>query len=416
MSKSTLAIAALLALGLAAAAERVVVANLNGASVDFFDSVTGANEGRVVVGSSPVDVAPDSASGFGPSRVFVANSGSNTVSVVQLDPAGVAATITGGGSYGTFQTPSGVALHPSGAMVVVDQKPSTYPGTPNGRSTIRFFHAGTFSLIDDYRDASATARYNDVVVTSNGKLWIADDGDQGVVVARFPASLPPFSFPETLIYNGSGEFADFLHDAAAVPTFLVAPRRLATNGTTRVVVADAGSSNLTVINADTQTLQNVSLGAGVTINDVEVVGNFAFATTTGVTNLHRVDLTDLTLTSTAIAGAAQGLGASSDGAALFIGAGAGSGLIQRIDLTVAFPSAPAALPAFAIPGDFPFAFFSSVRNAAAPPPAGPPAGPEPDPPFISQSNTTSTTNGSDNCGLLGLELLLVLACLRARRA
>ena len=416
MSKSTLAIAAILALGLAAAAERVVAANRGGTTVDFFDSVTGAPEGSVTVGTSPIDLAPDAPLTFGPSRLFVANSGSNTVSVVQFNPPGVVATITGGGSYGTFQTPSGVDRHPSGTIVVVDRQFTTYPGTPDGMSTIRFLSPTGFGVVDDYRDASLSARYSDVVTTSNGKLWIADEGDQGVVVVRFPATSPPFGFPETLIYNGSGEFADFLHDSSALPTFLVTPRRLATNGTTRVVVADAGSSNLTVINADTQTFQNVSLGTGVTVNDVEVVGNFAFATTTGATNLHRVDLTDLTLTSTAIAGTAQGLGATSDGTALFIGSGSGSGTIQRIDLTAAFPSAPTTVPAFVPPGDFPFAFFSSVRNASETPADPPPPGPEPDPPFISQSNTTSTSNGSDNCGLLGLELLLVLACLRARRA
>src|SRR5688572_15325761 len=132
MSKATLAIAGLLTLGLAAAAERVVVANRNGGSVDFFDSVTGAHEGRVVVGTSPLDIEPDGPVTFGPSRVFVANSGSNSVSVVQLNPPGVVATITGGGSYGTFQTPSGLARHLSGKIVAVDQKPTTYPGTPAG--------------------------------------------------------------------------------------------------------------------------------------------------------------------------------------------------------------------------------------------------------------------------------------------
>jgi hypothetical protein len=420
MSKSTLAIAALLVLGLAAAAERVVVANRNSASVDLFDSVTGAHEGNVVVGASPVDIEPDSPLAFGTSRVFVANSGSSTVSVVQLtSPPGVVATITGGGTYGSFQTPSGLARHPSGAIVVVDQKTtaSAYPAYPTGRGTIRFLSSPGFGVIDDYREASPTARYNDVVATSNGKIWIADDGDQGVVVVRFPAGSPPFSFPESLIYNGSGEFADFIHDSAAAPAFLVAPRRLATNGSSWVAVADAGSPNLTIINADTQAVRNVSLGAGVTVNDVEVVGNFVFATTTGVMNLHRVDLTDLTLTSAALPGTAQGLGVSADSAALFIGAGAGSGVIQRIDLTVPFPSAPTTVPAFPAAGDFPFAFFSSVRGPSEVS-DGPPAGPEPDPPFISQSNTSGSSGSSDNgnCGLLGLELLLVLACLRARRA
>jgi hypothetical protein len=416
MSKPTLAIGAILAIGLAAAAERVVVANRGGTTVDFFDSVTGAPEGSVTVGTSPVDIAPDSPLTFGPSRVFVANSGSNTVSVVQLiEPQGIVATITGGGSYGTFQTPSGLDRHPSGTIVVVDRQFTTYPGTPDGTSTIRFLSPTGFGVVDDYRDASISARYSDVVTTSNGKVWIADEGDQGVVVVRFPATSPPFGFPETLIYNGSGEFADFLHDSSAAPAFLVTPRRLATNGTTRVVVADAGSSNLSVIDADTQVVRNVSLGAGVTVNDVEVVGNFAFATTTGATNLHRVDLTDLTLTSTAVAGTAQGLGSTSDGTALFIGGGAGSGTIQRIDLTAAFPSAPTTVPAFVPPGDFPFAFFSSVRNAAETPADPPPAGPEPDPPFVSQSNVTGGSGESNDCGLTGLEILLLLA-LRRRRA
>lgn len=408
MSKSALAIAALLLLALGVAAERVVVANRGNASVDVFDSVTGAHEGNVVVGSSPIDLAPDAPGAA--NRLFVANSGSNSISVVQLNPAGVAATITGGGSYGSFQTPSGVARHPSGAIVVVDQKPTTYPGTPNGRGTIRFFSPTSFALLDDYREASPTARYNDVVVTSNGKLWIADDGDQGIVVVRFPASAPPFSFPESLIYNGTGEFADFLHDSATTPTFLVSPRRLATDGS-KVVVADAGSPNVSIIDADTQVVDNVNLGPGVTVNDVAIVGGFAFATSTGAANLHRIDLSDLTFTSVALAGTAQGLGAASDGSALFVGAGAGSDVIQRLDLTAAFPPAPTTVPAFPAPGNFPFAFFSAPRDASE-------TGGGTvilDPPFVSQSNTTSTSNGSNNCGLTGLELVLLLA-LRRRRA
>lgn len=414
MSKTTLAIAALLLLGLGVAAERVVVASRGSGVLDLFDSVTGAPEGSVAVGASPVDLAPDSPTTFGAGRLFVANSGSNSVSVVQLDPLGVVATISGGGSYGSFLTPSGVARHPSGAIVVVDQKPTSYPGTPNGRSTIRFLSPTSFGVIDDYRDASPTARYGDVVATSNGKLWIADEGDQGVTVVRFPASAPPFFFPETLIYNGSGEFADFLHGGTA-PAFLVAPRRLATDGRT-VAVADAGSSNVTLIDADTQLMDHVSLGAGVVVNDVEIVGNFVYATSSGVMNLHRISLADLTLTSTAVAGTVEGLGASEDGTALFVGAGAGSGDIQRFDLMVPFPSAPTLVPAFPVPADRPFAFFSSIRNASENNGGGGGGGAVIlDPPFVSQSNTTDTSNGSNNCGLTGLELLLLLGLRRHRR-
>ncbi len=423
MSKPALALAALLLAGLTLAAERAWVTNRGATSVDLFDTVTGAHEGNVTVGSSPVDIASDSPDTYGPFRLFVANSGSNSISVVQVNPLGTTATLTTLGSYGSFATPSGLARTPWGAMVVVDQKNTTYPGTPAGRSTIRFFSPTSYAILDDYRDASPSARYNDVVVTSNGRVWIADDGDQGVTVVRFPAGYPPYSFPESLIYNGSGEFADFISDGAS-PSFLVAPRRLATNGTSRVVVADASSPILTILDAGyasqgAAVLANVGLGAGVVCNDVEVVGNFAYATTSGAMNLHRVDLSDFTLTSTALPGTVAGLGASSDGTTLFVGAGAGSGLIQSLDLTAAFPPLPVPLPAFPVVGDMPFAFYSSVRNASESPgtpgPVPPPPAPA-DPPYVDQANGTWTPSGTHTCGLLGMEVLLLVGVLRRRRA
>jgi hypothetical protein len=409
--KPALVVAALLLAALGLAAERAWVTHRGGTSVDLFDTVTGAHEGNVSVGSSPVDIASDAADAVGPFRLFVANSGSHSVSVVQVDPLGTSATLTGGGTYGTFSTPSGIARTPWGSMVVVDQKITTQPGTPTGRSTIRFFSPTSYAILDDYRDASPSARYQDIVLTSNGRLWIADDGDQGVTVVRFPAGAAPFGFPKSLIYKGSGEFADFIHDAA-----LVAPRRLATNGTNRVVVADGGSSNVVILDAEypgnseaTAILQVVDVGPGVTCNDVEVVGNFAYVTTTGANNLHRIDLSDYTVTSTALAGTVAGLGASSDGSTLFVGAGSGGSLIQSLDLTAVFPPGAVAIPAFPAPGSFPFGFYASVRGASEQPGPAPGPGPEPDPPFVTQSNTTSTSNGSNNCGLLGLDLLLLLA-------
>lgn len=417
MSKPALALGALLLCALAVAAERAWVSNRGATSLDLFDTLTGAHEGNVAVGTSPVDIASDSPDTYGPFRLFVANSGSNSVSVVQVNPLGVTATLTSLGSYGTLATPSGIARTPWGSMVLVDQKNTTYPGTPAGRSTIRFFSPTSYGIQDDYRDASPSARYTDVVVTANGRVWVADDGDRGVTVVRFPAGAPPFGYPETLIYNGSGEFADFIKDTAATPAFLVAPRRLATDGTSRVVVADAGTSIVSILDAgyadpSAAILMNVDLGAGLLCNDVEVVGGFAYVTTTGALNLHRIDLASFAVTSTALAGTAAGLGATSNGATLFVGAGTGSGLIQTLDLTAAFPPAAGFVPPFPAVGNHPFAFYSSVRDASES------TGPPPvilDPPFISQANTTSTSNGSNNCGLLGLEALALVWLLRRRK-
>jgi YVTN family beta-propeller protein len=414
MSKAAFAAAAFLLLALAVSAERAWVANRTGTTVDLFDAASGAHEGRVTVGSSPVDLAPDAHETQGPLRIFVANSGSNSVSVVGVNPLGVAATVTGGGNFGTFMTPSGVVRLPSGAIGVVDQKVTTYTGTPTGRSTIRFLSPTSYTVLDDYRDASPSARYQDIVVTSNGRLWIADDGDQGVTVVRFSPAGPPYGFPKTLLYQGTGEFADFIKDPAVSKSYLVAPRRLATDGDARVVVADGGSTKVVVLDANypggaangndsVAVLQVLDLGA--TPQDVEVVGSFAYVTTSGVNNLHRIDLNTYDVVPASLPGTVAGLGATSDKTTLFVGAGSGSGLIQSLDLTAPWPPAPVAIPAFPTSGDFPFAFYASPRSASDTP--GPPATVNPDPPFISQSNTTSTSNGA-NCGLLGLEVLLLL--------
>ena len=106
MRKSALAIAALLLAGLAVSAERAWVTNRGLGTVDLFDAATGAHEGNVTVGTSPVDLAPDAPDTYGPSRLFVANSGSNSVSIVDTRSLAVVAEVPVG------ELPWGVALRP----------------------------------------------------------------------------------------------------------------------------------------------------------------------------------------------------------------------------------------------------------------------------------------------------------------
>jgi YVTN family beta-propeller protein len=414
---------AILGLGLAAAvlAERAWVTNRGSSSVTVYDTVTHAVETTVTVGSGPVDIASDQTDGFGPTRLFVANAGSDSVSVIGADPVSVGATVTGGGAFGAFDVPMGVARVQSGFMnpsiAVVDQKVTTftdYSGTSSGRGTIRFLHPQTLGVVDNFREASFTARYNDVVFTQNGRLWVADGGDKGVTVVRLPNGGPPFFLTETLIYQGSGEFADFIYDPASPPTFMVSPARLATNGTTRVVVADGGSDVVTILDANyvpdaegTAVLSNITLGTGGTCADVEVVGNFAYVTTTaGASNLHRIDLTTLAVSSIAAGAGREGLGATFDGTKLYAGGGPIDASIQEVDLST---FVPAGVP-FVSGGSNPFGFYISPKSSAG---SGGPGG---------GGGTTwvSTSTGGDggagpSCGCLGLEILVALFAARLIR-
>jgi hypothetical protein len=300
------------------------------------------------------------------------------------------------------------------------------------------------TVVDAFQEPSATARYNDVVFTSdsstgNRRLWIGDDGDMGVTVIKLDgaASGPPFYFNRVITYQGPGEFADFVADTASTPTFLKAPRRLATNGTTRVVAADAGSKFVTILDGNYVSTNTVGEAGAILANidlstwasaplpapsfncvDAKVVGNFAYVTTSNTgalgANVYQIDLTTLAITAALTlggAGTVGGMGATSDGALLYVGAGSsGSGAITQLDLSP--PTDFAVTPPIAVApftgGSFPFAFSSSSTVGGGPAPG-------PGPVWTSTSNVASTR--TSGCGLMGLEALLALLFLRrARRA
>src|SRR2546426_2277469 len=130
-------------LSLGVSADRAFVTNRGGSTVNIFDTATNtALAGNpVTVGSGPIDIAADRPPSTSAQELFVANSGSNSVSVVWSNPPGVVATLSSDSFFGTFATPSGVALADDGVIgptiAMVDQKSTSYiygASTFSGRS------------------------------------------------------------------------------------------------------------------------------------------------------------------------------------------------------------------------------------------------------------------------------------------
>jgi YVTN family beta-propeller protein len=405
-----------LVLGLFATGEEGWVTNRGGTTINLFNPATNTelSGSPITVGTAPIDIAADQADADNPGKLFVANSGSGTVSVVDAANRFVLGTITGDSGFGAFLVPSGITRAFAGTVgptiAVVDQQ--TVGGTQ--RSTLRFIHPSTNSVVDGFVDISLSPRYSDVVFTSNGRFWIADDGDNGIVVVRLGAFAgPPFpsTLSRTLIYTGVGEYADFIYDDAATPTFLLDPKRLATNGTDRVVVADGGSDLLTIIDAtypgdaeNTAIVLNVDLGlaAGMVCVDVEIVGTKIYVTTNDPAKPLVVrSLTTGALikdfTAAEIPTTVGGIGRSLDGSKIYVGGGTGLATIYEISTVTDLVTAT--LPGFT-GGVFPFAFQLGANAAGGDPFFGGGGGDD---------------GGGGGCGLLGLEAVLLLGLLALRR-
>jgi YVTN family beta-propeller protein len=443
-----LAFLLVLTLAIGVFADHAYVTNRGGTTVNIFDTTSNLEiaGSPVTVGTGPIAIAADRHASVAPQQVYVANSGSNTVSVISNSALTVVATISTDSFFGPFQIPSGLTLVDDGVIgptiAMVDQAITTYQfnGLQSGRSTIRFIDPATNSVVDAFQEPSASARYTDVVFTSdpstgNRRIWISDAGDQGVTVIKLNSSSgPPFGLGQILTYQGSGAFADFVGSTAVTPTFMVAPRRLATNGTNRVVVADNGSKIVSILDANyvsTNTLgqpgavlANVDLStfAGApapapafTCVDVQVVGNLAYVTTSNAVgagaNCYQIDLTNFTiLASVTLAGGTGvegGLGVTSDGGTLFVGAGvSGSGQISKLTISppASFTTAPTVIGPFT-GGSFPFAFASSSTVAGGGGGGGGGGG-----------SVIGVRHGNyGGCGLMGLEGALILLVFRRLR-
>lgn len=397
-------IAAALVLGIAATlgAEQGWVTNRGGTTVNVFNPSTNAEIGTITVGTAPVDIVSNRPESENPQRFFVANSGSNDISVIDAPDRFQVLLITGDSGFGTFLNPTGLTRTWNNYIAVVDEKV-----VGASKSTLRFIDPDALSVIDGFTDGGGTARYVDVVVTSNQRIWITDDGDNGVVCVRLDGqSGPPFSGAiNRQLFGTAQDYADFLFDNAGTPTFLLNPQRLATNGTDRVVVADGGSDILTILNANysvgaelTQGIQaNVDLGLapGAVAIDVEVVGTKVYVTTNDpAQEVVVVSLsTESVLTSIDLPTTVGGMGRTVDGSKLYVGGGAGIDDIYEISTTT--DTLTTTITGFT-GGAFPFGF--SFTGDPLP-----------------SSSPSNGGGGSPGCGMLGLEALLVLGLLRCVR-
>lgn len=397
---------AVLLLLTAASAEEGWVTNRGGTTIHLFDPATNLETTSVTVGTAPIDIAGDAPAGKASTTLFVANSGSNSVSVVSGKT--VVRTIAGDTLYGPFLNPSGITRMSNGFIAVVDEQVSG-----GQKSTIRFIDPVTQSIVDGLIDPTSTARYVDVVSTSNGRLWIADDGFDGVVVLHLGGFAgPPYSpgFPRTIQFSGIQDYADVIYDSVN-PTraFLVNPQRLATNGTDRVVVADSGSDVVTILDATftpnatgAAIVANVDLGLAAThvCVDVAIVGTKIYVTTTDpAAPVKVVSLTTGAILATIVAGITTtvgGIGRNVDGTKVYVGGGTGVSTIYEI--SPASDTVVATIAGFG-GGSRPFGFFFTPPFVFAPP----------------------GNEASGGCGLMGGEALLMLGLLallrqRSRRA
>ncbi len=332
------------------------VTNRGGTTVNVFDPSTNTEKASITVGTAPIDLAPDQAESKAPSTYFVANSGSNSVSVVDVVGRNQVRVITGDSSFGAFLNPSGITRTWNGFIAVVDEQ---VVGAQ--KSTVRFISPTTQTIVDGFVDPTSTARYVDVVSTSNGRLWIADDGYNGIVVLHLGSySGPPFpiGLNRTIQFSGAQDYADVIYDSVnPTPVYLINPQRLATNGTDRVVVADTGSDVVTILNAtytanatSTAIVANVDLGlaSGKTCIDVAISGTKIYVTTNDAAAPVKVlSLTTGAILATITAGITTtvgGVGRTVDGTKVYVGGGAGVATIYEI--TTASDTVTATLTGF----------------------------------------------------------------------
>ncbi|MBI2900316.1 MAG: hypothetical protein HYY17_09030 [Planctomycetes bacterium] len=396
----------LFALASAGVADQGWVANRGGTTISVFDPATNTElpGSPITVGTAPVDIASDQPDGVAPTTLFVANSGSGDVALVDAASKVVVGIVTGDSTYGTFLNPSGITRTHNGFIAVVDEK---VVGAQ--KSTVRFLHPATGAVIDGFIDPTSTARYVDVVSTANGRLWVADDGYDGIVVLHlggFAGPTYPAWLNRTIQFSGLEDYADVIWDNVNSPKqYLINPQRLATNGTDRVVVADTGSDVVTILDANYPSgatsvaiVANVDLGlaSGKVCTDVEIAGTKIYVTTTDpAAPVKIVSLTTgavLPGPSGSITTTVGGIGRAVDGSKVYVGGGVGIATIYEINTTT--DAATIATAGFS-GGSFPFGFVLAP-TATLPGPSG-----------------MEATN--DGCGLLGLEAALLLGLLAVRR-
>lgn len=317
----------------------------------------------ITVGVNPVDIAADTQADTIPSRLFCVNQGGDSLSLISHSSLTVTDTLTGGpgsslffGTYGAFDDPAAierVTWNVGGilwvAMAVVDRKVIASAG--NAKGTLRLFNPTDLSVYRELRDTSTSTNYEDIK-QNQGRLFITDSGDKGVVVVKTDLFSNPLTMmPSVLIYNGFGEFADFIKVTDG--TKLQQPARMATYQN-KVLVTDRATNFVTVLNANYASDPNnnnpaaavhLHINVGGPSFDVAVVGTKAYVSTqqAGGAALVVIDLNTFT------AGAPvflfgtdqiEAVGVNQAGTVLYVGTrpgGTSTVNIYRVDATVTTP-------------------------------------------------------------------------------
>ena len=212
-------------------------------------------------------------------RLFVADSSNDRIRVISADGATVS-TYAGSGfgfangstSTARFIEPQGVAVAADGRVFVAD--------TGNRRIRVISADGATVSTyagdgVQNFADGSTTTAQfdnpSDVVVASDGRVFVADTGNRRIrVISADGASVSTYAGSATATQTNEPQALQ-----AAVDIDLSQPRRMTLAPDGRLFFTDSGNHRIYVIEVVSSTSENfgsVSLGAGFQGAGTRVIG------------------------------------------------------------------------------------------------------------------------------------------------
>ena len=247
---------------------RIRVISADGATVSTYagDGVQAFADGSTSTASfrSPSGVAL-AADG----RVFVADQGNHRIRVISADGATVS-TYAGSGfgfadgstTTARFDTPQGVAVAVDGRVFVADALNHRIRViSADGATVSTYAGDGVQSFADGSTTTAQFDNPTDVVVASDGRVFVADTGNDRIrVISADGASVSTYAGSGTATQTNEPQALQ-----AAVDIDLNAPRRMTLAPDGRLFFTDSGSHRIRVIEVISSTSENfgsVSLGAG----------------------------------------------------------------------------------------------------------------------------------------------------------
>ena len=233
------------------------------------------------IGNLPLDVAVNSAG----TVAYVANSSSNTVSVINLPAYTLAATITlHSGSTG----PDRVAIDPAGNYAYV----SNY--TSDNVTVIKLSDNSIFTTI-----ALPSGSAPEQIAVNSSNAYVTDRGTNSVSVIALPGDtvttpITGLSAPEGIVINSTDAYVtnrggttvsviDLSTNTVGTPiTVGTAPSRIALDPVNNnLYVTNTGSSNVSVISLPSDAVSTITVGTTPDAVAVDPLGNYALVSNSG---------------------------------------------------------------------------------------------------------------------------------------